>query len=125
MRLCIKPQSAYWRQPSTEEKPIKAVDSPETPPSVLTMGIPHFTPCIAAGPRYLEFAGAQLSIFCITTEFAKASLLLATCFGLTMMLPSLVAHSTDLPAPFGTGGFCLKGILATTGLQVRWSVWTE
>jgi hypothetical protein len=50
MRMCMKPQSAYWRQPSTEEKPIKAVDPPEPPLSVLTMGIPHFTLSIAAGP---------------------------------------------------------------------------
>ena len=26
-----------------------------------------------------------------------------------MMLSALVAHATDLPAPFLTGGFCLKG----------------
>jgi hypothetical protein len=53
-------------------------------------------------------SAAQLSIFCITTEGAKASLF-AICFGLAMMLPSLVAHATELLAPFRTGRFCLKG----------------
>jgi hypothetical protein len=41
--MCMKPQSAYWHQPSTEEEEesIKAVDPPEPSPSVLTMGIPY------------------------------------------------------------------------------------
>jgi len=47
MRTCMQPQSAFWHQTSSEEDAIKAV---EPSLSVLMMGIPYFTACIAAGP---------------------------------------------------------------------------
>jgi hypothetical protein len=46
MRMRVKPQSAFCRQPGTGEKPVTAFDPPELSPSVLTMGIPYFIPRI-------------------------------------------------------------------------------
>jgi len=46
MRMRVKPRSAFSRQPGTGDEPVTAVDPPELSPSVLTMGIPCFIPCI-------------------------------------------------------------------------------
>jgi hypothetical protein len=85
------------------DEPVKAVDPPEPSPSVFTMRIPYLKPY--RGPWYAESDSTRLSVFCITTECAKASLLLARCFGLAMMLLFLVAHAIDRSAPFRSGVF--------------------
>jgi len=75
-RRCVLNAHAHEaiHQLSTEEEPTKAVDPPEPTPSVLSMGIPHCV--LQPGPRYAELDRTQLSILSITTECAKASLLL-------------------------------------------------
>jgi hypothetical protein len=87
--------NAHVHQATECVLPMEAVDPPELPPSVLTMGIP----CILPDPRYADFDGAQLSIPCITTECAKASLRLAICFGLAMMLQTSGGPVGDLCLP--------------------------
>ena len=106
-RRCVLNAHAHEaiHQLSTEEEPTKAVDPPEPTPSVLSMGIPHCV--LQPGPRYAQFDGTQLSTFYITTECARASRLLAICFGLAMMplffWPKLLIY------PCRTGGFCRTG----------------
>ena len=115
MRMCREAQGAYSHQPSTGKKAVEALDPPEPSPWMLTRGMPYLTPCLAAGPaRYVEFDGTQLSIFCITTYAQKQAYLWRYAPD-GHDLPSPVAHATDLPAPFRTAGFALKGTSCDDG----------
>ncbi|HWY03815.1 MAG TPA: hypothetical protein VNX60_09115 [Candidatus Acidoferrum sp.] len=118
-RRCVLNAHAHEaiHQLSTEEEPTKAVDPPEPTPSVLSMGIPHCV--LQPGPRYAQFDGTQLSTFYITTECARASRLLAICFGLAMMplffWPKLLIY----PCPSEREDFAVQAIRAMTAVQVR------
>jgi hypothetical protein len=61
----------YWHQPSTEEEPVKAVDAPDPSPSVLMIGIPWFTPYIAAGHAVCGVRWHPTAIFFVSPPNAQ------------------------------------------------------
>src|ERR1700733_4451105 len=51
MRMCVKAQSVYLHQPSTEEEPVEALDPPESAPWMRSRGIPYSHRVLQPGPR--------------------------------------------------------------------------
>jgi hypothetical protein len=110
-RRCVLNAHAHEaiHQLSTEEEPTKAVDPPEPTPSMLSMGIPYFTLCIAAGPAVRPVRWHPTVDLLYHHRMRKSKPPSRDMLRTGHDAAFLLAEATDLPVPFRTGGFCRTG----------------